>query len=399
MTSLFNAFRQIAAVTLFNLRSLPERKGAASAAAFGIMGVVVVFVGVLSIGEGFKRTMTVSGSPDTVLVLRAGADSEMTSGFGREETRLIMDAPGLARSDAGVLASPELFVIINLPKRSTGSDANVPLRGVEGAAYSIRKDFRIVSGRKFEPGRNEIVVGEGAAREFEGLDLGKKIKVGANEWEVAGIFTTGGGIDESEIWADAAVLQAAYQRGASWQSVYAKLSSPDSFQTFKDALTTNPGLTVKVVRQSEYYAEQSTALTTLIRGLGYSIAGLMALGAIFGALNTMYSAVAARTREIATLRALGFGAGPVVASLLLESMVLAGVGGLVGAGAAFAIFDGFTAATMNWQSFSQVTFAFRVTPSLLVQAMALASAIGMVGGFFPAIRAARLPVASGLREV
>lgn len=398
MTSFSNWLEQIGSVTLFNLRTIPSRKGASASAAFGIMGVVVVFVGVLSIGEGFKRAMTASGSPDTVIVLRAGSDTEMTSGFGREETRLIMDAPGLARGEAGALASAELFAIINLPKRSTGTDANIPLRGVDGAAFAIRKDLKIVEGRRFEPGRNEVVVGAGAAREFAGLDLGKKIKVGANEWEVSGIFTSGGGIDESEIWADASVLQSAYKRGASWQSVYAKLSSAGAFQEFKDALTTNPQLTVKVMRQSEYYAEQSTAISSLIRNLGYSIAVLMGLGAVFGALNTMYSAVAARAREIATLRALGFGAGPVVASLMIESLLLAAAGGVGGALAAFVAFDGFTAATMNWQSFSQVTFAFRVTPALLLQAMILAAGIGMVGGLFPALRAARIPISSGLRD-
>lgn len=399
MNSFLNWISQIVAVTLFNLRTLPERKGAVASASVGIAGVVVVFVGVLSIAEGFRKAMTASGSPDTAIVLRGGADSEMTSGFGREETRLIADAPGLARTTSGSLASAELFVIINLPKRSTGTDANVPLRGVDPNAFSVRKDLKVTAGRRFETGRNEVVVGAGAAREFAGLDIGKKIKVGRNEWEVVGIFASGGGIAESEIWADATVLQSAYQRGASWQAVYAKLASPESFQEFKDALTTNPRLNVKVVRQTDYYADQSTTITGLIRGLGFGIAGLMGLGAVFGALNTMYSAVSARTREIATLRALGFGAGPVVVSLMLESILLALAGGAVGAAAAYVVFDGFTAATMNWQSFSQVAFAFSVTPRLLVQAILLSSAIGLVGGLFPAIRAARLPIASGLREI
>jgi len=397
MNAMTRWFAQVAAVTLFNLRTLSQRRGAAAASAVGIAGVVAVFVGVLSIAEGFRHAMKVSGSPETAIVLRAGANTEMTSGFGRDEVRLIADAPGLARRAQGALASSELFVIINLPKRSSGTDANVPLRGVESPAFDVRGDVRLVAGRRFEPGRNEIIVGLGAAREFAGLDLGRKIAVGRNEWEVVGVFSANGGISESEIWADSAVLQSAYQRGASWQSVYARLASPDSFQAFKDALTSNPQLNVKVVRQTEYYAEQSTAVTTLVTTIGVLIAVLMSLGAVFGALNTMYSAVAARTREIATLRALGFGAGPVVLALMLESLTLALAGGTVGAVAAYVAFDGYTTATMNFQTFSQVTFAFAVTPTLLAVAIILASSIGLVGGLFPAIRAARLPIAAGLR--
>jgi putative ABC transport system permease protein len=399
MMPLLNWLSQITSVTLFNLRSIPERKGATAAAAAGIAGVVAVFVGVLSIAEGFRKTMTVSASPDTAVILRAGANTEMTSGFNREETRLIADAPGVARTAAGPLSSAELFVIINLPKRSTGTDANVPLRGVESAAFEVRDRLKIVRGRRFERGRNEVVVGAGAAREFAGLDLGRKIQVGRNEWEVVGLFTSDGGIAESEIWTDATVLQSAYQRGPTWQSVHAKLTSASAFQDFKDALTTNPRLNVKVVRQTDYYAEQSTRITSLIRGIGVLITALMGLGAVFGALNTMYSAVATRTREIATLRALGFGAGPVVVSLMIESLALALAGGTFGAGAAYFAFDGFTAATMNWQTFSQVAFAFSVTPVLLAQAIACATVIGLIGGLFPALRAARLPIAAGLREV
>lgn len=394
-----NWISQVAAITAFNLRSLPERKGAAAAAAIGIAGVVAVLVGVLSIAEGFRETLRSSGSPDAALVLRSGADSEMTSGLTREETRLIADAPGIARTPDGPLASAELFVVINLPKRSTGTDANVPLRGVESAAYKVRDQLTFVAGRPFRPGRNEIVVGAGAAREFAGLDLGGTIEVGRNKWEVVGIFESGGGVAESEIWADAAVLQSAYQRGSSYQSVHVKLASPDSFQDFKDALTANPQLEVKVVRQSEFYAAQSEMLSRFIRIIGTSVAGLMALGAVFGALNTMYSSVSGRSREIATLRALGFSSGPVVFSVLLESLVLALAGGIFGAAAAYIAFDGFTAATMNWQTFSQVAFSFAVTPELLMMAIIWAALIGFIGGLFPAIRASRLPIAAALRDV
>ncbi len=393
-----NWLSQVASVTVFNIRTLPARKGAAFAAAVGIAGVVGVFIGVLSIAEGFRQAMTVTGTPDTAVVLRSGADSEMTSGLSREDTRLISDAPGVARTNGTPLTSAELFVVINLPKRSTGTDVNVPLRGVEPAAFLVRDHFQIVEGRRFEPGRNEVIVGTGAALEFAGLDVGHTFEVGRNQWEVVGRFSDGGGIAESEIWADAGVLQPAYRRGDNFQSVYARLTSATAFQEFKDALTSNPRLNVKVVRQSEFYADQSTMITTFIRRIGIFIATLMGLGATFGALNTMYSAVSARTREIATLRALGFGAGPVVVSLLLESLLLAVAGGAVGGAVAYGSFNGFRAATINWQTFSQVAFSFAVTPPLLGRALGCALLIGLVGGLFPAIRSARLPIASGLRE-
>lgn len=395
---MLNWLSQIISVTVFNLRTIPERKGAAFTAAVGIAGVVAVFVGVLSIAEGFKAAMTVSGAEDVAIVLRSSADSEMTSGLSRNETRLIADAPGVARTSDGPLTSAELFVIVNLPKRSTGTDANVPFRGIGNAAVAVRGDVKIVAGRMFQPGRNEVIVGSGAARAFAGLDLGRKIRIGQNDWDVVGTFSGGGGAAESEIWTDAAVLQPAYNRGDSFQSVYAKLTSPQAFQQFKDALTTNPQLKVKTLRQSEFLSEQSSMLTSFIEKIGVFIAALMALGALFGALNTMYSAVAARTREIATLRALGFGSSPVILSVMFESLALALIGGGLGAAAAYFAFDGFKAATINWQTFSQVAFAFTVTPQLLTSAIIWAVVIGLVGGLFPAIRAARLPVAAALRE-
>jgi putative ABC transport system permease protein len=396
---MLNWLSQVFSVTLFNLRTIPERKGAAVAAAVGIAGVVAVFVGFLSIAAGFRAAMSASGADDIAIVLRSSADTEMTSGLSREETRLVADAPGLARTADGALASAELFVIINLPKRSTGTDANVPFRGVEKTALAVRGDVKIIEGRQFELGRNEIIVGAGAARAFAGLDLGGKIRLGQTEWVVVGIFSGGGGAAESEMWTDAAVLQPAYNRGDSFQSVYAKLASPAAFQEFKDALTSNPRLKVKVVRQGEFLAEQSSMLTNFIEKIGVFIAALMALGALFGALNTMYSAVATRTREIATLRALGFGSSPVILSVMFESLALALLGGTLGAAAAYFAFDGFKTATINWQTFSQIAFAFDVTPTLLVSAILWAAAIGLIGGLFPALRAVRLPIAAALREM
>ncbi|RYD21451.1 MAG: ABC transporter permease [Verrucomicrobiaceae bacterium] len=389
---------QMISVAWFNLRSLPDRKAAALTAAIGIAGVVGVLVGVLAIAEGFRSAMTASGSPDVAIVLRTGADSEMTSGLERDATRVIADSPGIAKIDGKPVTSSELFVIINLPKRSTGTDANVPLRGVEQGAFDVRGNIEMIEGRRFETGKNEIIVGAGAARAFAGLDVGNQIKMGQVVWEVVGIFAAKGGIAESEIWSDAAVLQPAYNRQDGFQSVYVKLEDPAAFNEFKDTLTTNPQLEVKVSRQSEFYEEQSTMVTKFITTIGFFIASLMAIGALFGALNTMYSAVADRTREISTLRALGFGTGPVIFSVLAESIILSILGGLLGAGAAYLLFDGYRASTINWQTFSQVTFAFKVTPELLVLAIIFATIIGIVGGLFPAIRAARLSIATGLRE-
>jgi putative ABC transport system permease protein len=394
-----NLLSQVVSVSKFGLLSIPQRSGSVAAAIFGIAGVVGVLVGVLSMGVGFRKTLLASGSPDSAIVLRSGADSEMVSGFLRENTRVIADAPGIVHNADGPLASAELFVIISLPKRSTGTDANVPMRGVEPAALKVRDRLHLVEGRMFEWGKNEVIVGVGAANAFAGLDLGSKLRVGRREWPIVGIFSAGGGTAESEIWTDATVLQGAYNRGNTFQSVYVKLISPGAFQGFKDALTTDPRLTVKVLRQSEYYAEQSTAVSRLITSLGYLIATLMAIGAVFGALNTMYSSVSARTREIATLRALGFGSGAVVVSVMVESLALALIGGAVGAVLSYLTFNGLHTSTMNWNSFSQITFAFAVTPNLLLQGIVWAVLIGLIGGLFPAIRGARLPIAAALREL
>lgn len=399
MNRLLNWFSQIVSITLFNVRSLPQRIGSSLTAVLGIAGVVAVLVGVLSIAQGILRTMERSVSPDNVVVLRSGATYEMMSGLSGDDARFISEGPGLARDESGPLASPELFVVINLPMRSTGSDANVPLRGVSLIAPDLRSGFRIVEGRMFEPGLNELIVGVGSQREIVGLEVGSTITVAQEEWPIVGAFEAGGGLAESEIWVDAAVLQPAYRRGNSYQVVYAKLKSPDSFQEYKDALTSDPRLNVKPVLEADYYEEQSALLYNLITGLGTLIAVIMSLGAMFGALNTMYTAISSRSREIATLRALGFHASPVVISVLMESLFLALVGGIIGALAAWLVFDGYRAATLNFSSFSQVAFAFDVSPSLLIRGIVFAMVIGLIGGLFPAIRAARQPVATALREL
>jgi putative ABC transport system permease protein len=393
------ALSQVLAITLVNLRSIPQRLGSSAVAIVGIAGVVVVFVSVLSIAQGFRAAMTTAGDPRTAIILRAGTDSEMSSGLSREQTQIVKDAPGIARNADGPVASAELFVIVNHPKRSTGTDANVPLRGVEPGAFGVRPRIKIVEGRTFEPGRNEILVGRAAAGQFSGLEVGRDVRWGENVWKVVGIFEAEGAISESELWCDARVLQGAYRRGDSFQSVYVQLEREDSLDAFKAALAADPRLNVMVERETDYLAAQSTALQTIIRTVGFVIAGLMAIGAVFGAINTMYNAVASRTREIATLRALGFGAVSIVTSVMAESAALAIIGGVLGGLLSWTFFDGYRTSTMNFQSFSQVAFAFRVTPTLLAQGLVCALVMGLVGGILPAIRAARLPIVNALREL
>lgn len=400
MGGLSSWLRQVVAVSWMNLRNIGQRFGSSLVTVIGVAGVVMVFIGVLSVARGFKRTLEVTGDPENVLVMRSGSDSEMVSLLGLEDTRIISDAAELERDGGRVASSSELFVIIDRPRVSSDSPANVPLRGLDPAtALDVRGNVEITVGRMFEPGRNEVIVGEATAAQFAGLQVGDQLPVGEDSWEVVGHFSTGGTVAESEIWCDAKVLQPAYQRGSSFQSVHARLSDADRFTAFKDRLTADPRLDVKVLRENDYYAEQGTVFTQFVSLLGVMIGGLMGFGAVFGAVNTMYTAVSARSREIATLRAIGFGSGPVVISVLLEALLLALIGGVTGAILAYVMFNGYRAATINFQSFSQIAFNFSVTPALMVGGIVYALIMGLVGGFFPAWRAARLPVATALREL
>jgi putative ABC transport system permease protein len=379
------------AVTWQNIRSIPARLGTSLVAVIGVAGVVAVLVAVLSMARGFEATLEANTAPDNVVVLRSGSSSELDSGLQGEQARLIAQAPQLAA------VSQEVYVTADIAKKTTGTDANVPIRGVGEAGPRIRQRFEIVEGRMFESGRKELIAGIGAADQFAGLEVGNTLELGTEQWDVVGLFETGGAAD-SELWTAAPVLQGAYRRGNSYSVVYGKLRSPDDFQAFKDELTTNPQLSVRVEREQDYFAAQSEALSTFIEVVGYGIAILMALGALFGALNTMYTAVSDRSREIATLRAIGFSPGSVVASVMAEAMLLALAGGLLGAAAAWLLFHGFTVSTLSFSSFTQVVFAFAVTPGLLVQGLVMALAIGLVGGLAPAVRAARMPIVQGLRE-
>ncbi|HUL75026.1 MAG TPA: ABC transporter permease [Vicinamibacterales bacterium] len=390
---------QIVAVTLVSIRTIPRRVSSSVVAVIGIAGVVVVLVSVLSIAEGFKAAVLGTGSPNRAIVLRNGSQSEMTSGLTGPETDIIKQAPGIAQAGGRPVAAAELFVVVDLPKRSTGTPANVPIRGIEPGSLPIRPELKIVDGRAPVLGTNEAIVGSAAQRQFQGIDLGSTYTTGQLTLRIVGIFTANGSSAESEIWCDSKVLQGAYRRGNSYQSVLVQLDSPASFDSFKAWLTTNPQLNVETKREPEFYAGQTQVMTGLIDSIGYTISMLMALGAIFGAVLTMYTAVATRTREIATLRALGFNTTSVLVSVVGESLVLAFIGGVAGALLAYVGFNGYETSTMNFSSFSQIAFAFHVTPALLSQGLIWALAIGFLGGLFPAIRAARLPIASALREL
>jgi len=390
---------QTLAVSALSVRTIPQRAGSSAVAMIGIAGVVIVFVAVLSIGEGFRAAMADASAPDRAIVIRTGADSEVTSTLPGSAVQVIEQAPGLLRTNNRPVASAELYVLVDLNKRSTGTAANVPLRGIAADALEVRNEAHVVDGRMFQFGTNEAIVGRGANRQFEGVDLGSEFSSGNLRLRIVGIFESNGSVGETEIWCDSHLIQGVYERGNSYQSVLARLDSPAAFDTFKSWLTTNPQLNVQVQRESDYYAEQSRMLSSLIRGIGYTIAVLMGVGAVFGAILTMYTAVSTRTREIATLRALGFNTTSVLISVLAESLALAAIGGLLGGLAAYFAFNGYQTSTMNFQTFSQVAFAFRVTRTLLMQGLGYALMMGLVGGLMPAIKAARLPIATALRQL
>jgi putative ABC transport system permease protein len=389
--------RQAWSVTLVGISTIPQRLAAASVVVVGIAGVVGVLVALLAMGDGFEATLVETGRDDVAIVLRSGANAELSSGIDRSSAALIARAPGILRAaDGRPIASPELVVIANLPKKSTGTDANVELRGVGALGWATRPNVRIVEGRRFEPGLRELVVGAGAQSQFAGLGVGQTIELNNQSWTVVGRFEAGDAHD-SEIWGDAESVASAYRRSA-YQSVTARLVGADAIHGFTAAIAGDPRLRVDVQTTRAYYGAQSESLAKLIRVLGFTVGVIMAIGAMFGALNTMYAAVAARAREIATLRAIGFAGLPVVVSVLLETMLLALAGGVLGAAAAWGIFHGYTVSTLG-ASFSQVVFQFQVSPGLLWSGLEWALAIGFLGGLFPAVRAARLPVAAALREL
>jgi putative ABC transport system permease protein len=384
---------------VYNFRSVKERWTSAVVAVLGIAGTVGVFIAMLSLAFGFKATLVSSGSKDNAMVRRAGSTSEMDSSISLDQVKIIEDAPGVARAAGGPLITPEVVVIAPFPLISTGTDANVQVRGVSARALDVRSKIKMIEGTFFHPGLAELVVGRNVGHTYAGLNIGDSVKFGGGTWKVVGVFDAGGSAFDSEVWCDAAVLNQIYHRPENiFQSLTVHLNSVDSLQQFKDAVTADPRLTVDVSREVEYYDKQSRTLTTLIYILGGLVAIVMAIGAIFGALNTMYSAVAERSREIATLRALGFGAGSVVFSFMVEALLISLVGGLLGCLAVLPL-NGLTTGAMNWQTFSHLAFAFRITPFLLGLGIVFALVMGVAGGIFPAVRAARRPVAPALRAM
>lgn len=394
-----NSLAQVGAITSMNLRNMSQRAASSIVALVGIAGVVTVLIGVLSIAEGFRAVLEISGSPQVAIVLRSGATDEMGSGLSLDQIRTISDSKNVLRDQQGAVVSPELYVVVDVPLITTGTAANVPLRGVGPQAAKLRGGFRIIEGTHFTPGKFEVVVGKGASMQFAGMKVGSQLRWGTTNWTVTGIFEDRGSVAESEMWTDASVLQNAYNRGNSYQSMRVKLTSPNAMRAFKDELTSDPRLNVRVFSEKQYYEEQSRILVTLVSTIGKAIAVLMGLGAIFAALNTMYSAVSARTREIATLRALGFGSAPVIVSVLTEALLIGLIGGAVGAVVSYFAFNGLRTSTMNFATFSQLTFAFTVTPALLVQGLTYALILGFIGGLLPSLRAAKLPITTGLREL
>lgn len=390
---------QILAVTWLNLRNLPQRIGSSVVAVVGVAAVVLVFAAVLSMAKGFERTMISAGSDDTAIIMRSGSTSELNSGLSNDQVLIIADAPGVLKDGDATVMSAELYVVVDVKKKSSNTDANVPFRGVQPAAFDVRKDIGVVDGRMFEPGKNEIIVGRAAQQEFAGLDTGSKIRFGQTEWEIVGTFEAGGGVSESELWTDVRILQSAYRRGNSFQSVRVKLQNTEGLEELRAALEEDPRISPDVTTEKNYYSGQAKPLSQFIKLIGYPLTILMAIGAVFGALNSMYSSISVRGKEIATLRALGFSPTSILFSTLIESTLLALVGGVIGGAVAYLVFNGFQVSTLNGASFSQVVFDFAVTGDLLINGLYAALIIGAVGGLFPAIRAARLPVAQALREL
>ncbi|MGB7150120.1 MAG: ABC transporter permease [Terriglobales bacterium] len=384
---------------VYNIRSVKARWTSSIVAVLGIAGTVGVFVAMLSLARGFRATLVSSGSPDNAIVMRAGATSEMMSGIKLEDIKILQDAPGVARASDTPLVTSEVVVVAPFPLKSTGTDANVQVRGVSANVLTIRKNVKIAQGRMFQPGLAELIVGRNASSSYSGLTLGNTVNFGGGHWQVVGIFDAGGSSFDSEVWCDARVLDDVYKRPTNiFQSATVHLTSPDSYQQFKDAVTSDRRLNFDVSREIDYYAKQSTSMTRLITVLGGLVAFVMAIGAVFGALNTMYSAVSERGREIATMRALGFGGGAVVFSFLIEALMISLIGGIIGCLAVLPL-NGLTTGAMNWQTFSHLAFAFRITPVLLLGGIIFALLMGLLGGLPPAMRAAWRPVAVALREL
>ena len=383
------------AASQMGVASLPQRWGASAVIVVGIAGVVGVLVALLAMAEGFEATLSTTGDDASAIVLRGGSQSETNSIITRDQIPLIGNLAGIARGkDGRPLVSPELSQVVNMVTKADGTDANAQLRGVGPNAWELRPQVRVIAGRRFNPGMRELVVGQGAKKQYVGLEVGNQVELANNLWTVVGTFASGDSHD-SELWADSETVANTYRLTA-FQSVTAKLAGKDGFAQLKAAMAADPRLKLDVDTTQHYYSRQSENLTQFLKILGIVIGTIMAIGAVFGALNTMYAAVAGRAREIATMRAIGFRGLPVVVAVILETMLLALLGGVIGGAIAWIVFNGYTAATLG-SNFSQVMFQFKVSPELLWNGLKWALGIGLVGGLFPALRAARLPVTEALR--
>lgn len=388
--------RQITAVTALGLRGVPQRLATSSVIVIGIAGVVAVIVSVFGMTRALSGAVLAAGQPDRAIVYRAGATSDIASTLLVDAVATIKDAPGIARtSDGRAAASAEFITAVNMLRKEDGNRTGVSVRGIEPAAAAVRPEVEIVEGRMFEPGLRELIAGRGAAAEIQGLAIGDQVALRDSRWTVVGVFKSGD-VNESALMADSATLLSAYQRTAA-NSVTVRLESEGAFEGFKQSLTTNPTLSVTVDRESDYYRRQSEEAGQFFELVTTFVGGIMALGALFAALNTMYSAVSSRARDIATLRAIGFGASGVVASVLIEALLLAALGALLGAAIAWLLFNG-NVVTLG-DSTGSVILETRITPALLGVGVALACTVGLIGGLFPAVRAARLPVATALRAI
>ncbi|HEX9428682.1 MAG TPA: ABC transporter permease [Candidatus Polarisedimenticolia bacterium] len=382
----------------YNIRNLVVRWKVTILAVFGIGLVVTVFVVLLAMANGFRIALAATGSTDNGIVVQRGSGSELTSFFSREQANLIMADDRVARgADGTPLASPEIVIVANLPRRADGAPTNVTIRGVPQRAFEVRRNVRIAEGRSFKPGLNEVIVGRRIHERMRGLDLGGTITIQRRQWAIVGIYTAEGGAFESEVWGDADVMGPAFQRGGGQNSLTVRLKDAGRLEGFDRDLEANPQMQVKMVQERQYYADQAGQVATSLLALARFVAIVMGIGAVFGAMNTMYAIVAARTREIGTLRALGFARRSILAAFLIESVFLALVGGILGCLLAFPM-NGFTTATGNTASFSELAFAFRITPMTLMVGLGFAVLMGLLGGLLPSWRASRMPITSALRE-
>lgn len=391
--------KQILAITGMNIRTILQRSGASIVIIIGIAGSVAVMVSLLAMAEGLSKTIASTGQEDRALIFREGSNSEMSSGIAMTDLAIIENTQGIKKSEDGPMIAAEIFTIIDLKKKGAVDTSNLPLRGVQQMSFKIRPELKIIEGENFFPGRGEVIVGKGAANEYEGLELGNKIKIRDSEWTVVGIFSTGGDVHESEIWADLAVTQGAFRRGASASIAIVQMEENASITDLGATLELDPRLDLKVQGEADFYEEQSSGASNVIQVFGYAVAVIMAIGAVFAALNTMYSAVSTRLVEIGTLRAVGFHGSSVLFALMIESMFLALLGGLLGAGLSYLIFNGYTVSTLASVSFTQTAFDFAVTGEIIGQGLILALIVGFLGGLLPARRAATQDITEALRAI